>query len=83
MEDSLVVEEVMLVKFLIGPFCHLSPSHAAPASRLFYQEEVKQPHFRDTQRLNIMNNLGPPEAPYHQVMLHIGPNTKKKKKFFC
>ena len=64
MEDSLVIEEGMLVKFPLGPFCHMSPSSAAPAQGFFFhQEEVKQPHFRHTQRPNIMNCLGPPEAP--------------------
>ena len=35
MKDSLVVEEVMLIKIPLGPFCYLSPSLAAPASRFF------------------------------------------------
>ena len=31
----------------------------------FQQEEVKQPHWRDTQRPNIMKYVLPPEAPDH------------------
>ena len=31
----------------------------------FQQEEVKQPHWRDTQRPNIMNYLLTPDAPDH------------------
>ena len=65
MEDSLVVEEGMLVKFPSVPFatCLLHLQLLLQGS--FHQEEVKQPHCRDTQRPNIMNYLGPPEAPDH------------------
>ena len=60
MEDSLVVEEGMLVKFTFCPFCHLSPSPAAPAKGSFHQEEVNQPLCRNTQRPKIMKYLEPP-----------------------
>ena len=57
-EDSLVVEEVMLVKFPSVPFatCLLHLQLLLQGS--FHQEEVKQPHFIDIQRPNIMNFLG-------------------------
>ena len=35
MQDSLVVEEGMIVKIYLGPFCHLYHSPAAPAKRFF------------------------------------------------
>ena len=67
MEDSLVVEEVMLVKFPSVPFatCLLHMQLLLQGS--FHQEEVKQPHCRDTNRwgtyssifLNIMNIFDP------------------------
>ena len=65
MEDSLVVEEGMLVKLPSVPFvtCLLHMQLLIQGS--FRQEEVKQPHCRDTQRPNIINYLGPPEAPDH------------------
>ena len=65
MEDSLVVEEGMLVKFPLVPIatCLLHLQLLLQGS--FHQEEVKQPHCRDTQRPNHMNYLGPPEAPGH------------------
>ena len=50
----------------LDPFCHLSFLPPAPAKKFFFhQKEVKQPHCRDKQRPNIMNYLGPPEAPDH------------------
>ena len=63
MEDSLVVEEGMLVKFPSVPFatCLLHLQLLLQGSS--HQEEVKQPHCGDTQRPNIMNYMGPPEAP--------------------
>ena len=62
MEDSLVLEEGMLVKFPSVPFaiCLLHQQLLLQGS--FHQEEVKQPHCRDTQRPRIMNYLGPPDA---------------------
>ena len=65
MEYSLVVEEDMLFKFPSIPFatCLLHLQLLLQGS--FHQEEVKQPHCRDTQRPNIMNYLGPSEAPDH------------------
>ena len=65
MKDSLVVEEVMLVKFPSVPFatCLLHLQLLLKGS--LRQEEDEQPNFRDTQMPNIMNYLGPPEAPDH------------------
>ena len=65
MEDSLVVEEDMLVKFSLVPFASCLLHLQLLLQGSFHQEEVKQPHSRDTQRPNIMNHLGSPEAPYH------------------
>ena len=60
-----MVEDGMLVKFSTVPFamCLLHLQLLLQGS--FHQEEVKQPHCRDTHRPKIMNNLGPPEAPAH------------------
>ena len=63
MEDRLVVEEVMLVKFPSVPFATRLLHLPLLLQGSFHQEEVKQPHFRETQRPNIMNNLVSPEAP--------------------
>ena len=54
MEESLVVEEGVLVKFPSVPFatCLLHLKLLLQGS--FLQEEVKQPHCRDTQRPNII-----------------------------
>ena len=67
MQDSLVVEEGMLIKFPLVLFnTFLFPLQFPLHFFLpFYQEEVKQPHCRDTQRPNIINYLGPPDAPDH------------------
>ena len=65
MEDSVVEEKSILVKFSFVPFspCLLHLLFLLHGS--FYQEEIKQPCCRDTQRPSIMNDLGPPEAPDH------------------
>ena len=65
MEDILVVEEGIMGKFPSVPFamCLLHLQFLLQGS--FHQEEVKQPYCRDTQRSNIMNDLGPPEASAH------------------
>ena len=65
LQDSLVVEEGMLVKFPLVPLatCLLHLQLLPQGS--FHQEKVKQPHCRETQRRNIMNYLGPLEAPDH------------------
>ena len=64
MQDSLVGEEGMMVKLSLVPFATcLLPLQLLQGS--FHQEEVKQPHLRDTQRPNIMNYVVPPEAPDH------------------
>ena len=60
MQDSLVVEEGMIVKFPLVPFttCLLPLQLLLQCS--FQQEKVEQPHWRDT---HIMNYVVPPEAP--------------------
>ena len=56
----------------LGPFCHLSPLLAAPASRFFFhQEEVKEPHFRDIKRPNNTNYLEPLAAPDHLPLANL------------
>ena len=57
-QDSLVLEEGMIVKFPLVYF-------ATFAVTAFQQEELKQPHRRYTQWLNLMNFLVFPEAPDH------------------
>ena len=71
MEDSLVVEEGMFVKFLSVPFSTFLLHLQLLPQGSFHQEEVKQPHCRDTQRSNIMNYLGPPEAPDHLPLTNL------------
>ena len=70
MEDSLVVEEGMLVKFPSVPFatCLLHLQLLFQGS--FHQEEVKQPQCRDTQRPKIMNLWG---LLRHQITCHLPP----------
>ena len=65
MQDSLMVEEGMIVKYLLVLFatCVLALQLLLQGS--FHQEKVKQPHCRDTQRPNIMIYLEPPGAPDH------------------
>ena len=65
MQDSLVVEEGLIVKFPLVTFapCLLPLQLQLPGS--FQQEEVKQPNWRDTQRPSVMNYRVPPEAPDH------------------
>ena len=58
MEDSLVVEEGMLVKFPLVPFATCLLHLQLLLQESVHQEEVIQPHCRDTQRPNIMNYLG-------------------------
>ena len=67
MEDSLVVEEGMLVKFPSVPFATYPLHLQLLLQGSFHKKEVKQPHCRDTQRQrqNIMSYLGPPEALGH------------------
>ena len=65
MKNSLVVEEVMLVKFPTIHFSTCLPHLQLLLQDSFHQEEVAQPHCRDTQRPTIMNYIGPPEAPDH------------------
>ena len=70
MEDSLVVEEGMLAKFPLVPFatCLLHLQLLLQGS--FHQEEVKQLHFRGTQRPKIMNFWG---LLRHQITCHLQP----------
>ena len=70
MEDSLVVEEGMLVKFPSVPFatCPLHPQLLLQGS--FHQEEGKQLHSRDIQRPKIMNFLG---LLRHQITCNLPP----------
>ena len=70
MEDSLVVEEGMLVKFLLFPFatCLLHLQILLQGS--FHQDEVIQPHCRDTQRPKIINFWG---LLRHQITCHFPP----------
>ena len=69
-EDSLLVEDGILVKFPSVPFamCLLHLQLLLQGS--FHQEEVKQPHCRDTKRPNIMNDLG---LLRHQLTCHSPP----------
>ena len=56
MEDSLVVEEGMFVKFPLVPFATcLLHMQLLLQGFFFHQEEVEQLHCRDTQRPKIMN----------------------------
>ena len=68
MQDSLVGEEGIMVKLSLVPFatCLLPLDLLLQGS--FHQEEVKQPHLRDTQRPNLMNYVVPPEAPDHLTL---------------
>ena len=88
MEDSLVVEEGMLVNFPLVPFATCLLHLQLLLQGFFHQEEIKQPHYWDTQRPNIMNYLGPPEAPDHfplatlpsfpELCNHCGKNFRQK-----
>ena len=62
-QDSLVVEEGMIVKFPLVPFATCLLPLQLLCQGYFHQKEVKQPHCRDTQRPNIMNYVVPPEVP--------------------
>ena len=53
MQDSLVVEEGMIIKFPLVSYAILKRLLQCS----FHQEEIKQPHHRDTQKPNIMNYL--------------------------
>ena len=65
MEDSLVVEDGMLVKFSLVPLaiCLLHLQLLFQGS--FHQEEVKQPHCRDTKKTKNHEFMRPPEAQDH------------------
>ena len=58
----------MMVKFhlILFVICFLSLQFLLQG--LVRQEEVKQPHFRYTQRPNIKNYLVPLEAPDHPAL---------------
>ena len=53
MEDSLVVEEGIIIKFPLVSYAILQ----LLLQGSFHQEEIKQPHHRDTQRPTIVNYL--------------------------
>ena len=89
MEDSLVVEEGILVKFPSVPFATCLLLWQLLFQGSLHQEEVKHAHCRDKQRPSIMNDLGPLEAPAHLPLAtppclpeqynHCGKNFYKKK----
>ena len=60
-QDSLVVQEGMIVKFPMVPVATFS----APALMFFQQEEIKKQHRRYTQRPSIMNYLLTPKTLDH------------------
>ena len=64
-QDSLVVEEGMIVKFPLVPFATCLLPLQLLLQDSFHQEEVKQTHLRYTQRPKIMNYVVHPEAPDH------------------
>ena len=70
MEDSLVVQEGIMVKIPSVPFamCLLHLQLLLQGS--FHQEEVKQPHCRDKQRPKVMNFWG---LLRHQITCHLAP----------
>ena len=70
MEDSLVVEEGIMVKFPTVPFAMCLFHLQVMLQCSFHLEEVTQPYCRDTQRPNIMNDLG---LLRHQLTCHSPP----------
>ena len=69
MEDSLV-EEGMLVKFPLVPFATFLLHLQLLLQGSFHQEEIKQPHCKETQRPKIMKFLG---LLRHQITCHLPP----------
>ena len=65
MQDSLVLDEGIIVKFLMVSFANCLLPLKLLLQGPFHQEEVKQPHLRDTRSPNIMNHLVPPEPSCH------------------
>ena len=65
MQDCMVVEEGMMVKFSLVPFstCFLPLQLLIPGS--IHQKEVRQAHLRDIQRPKIIYYVVPPEVPNH------------------
>ena len=57
MQDSLVVEDGMMVKYPLIPFATCIPPLQLLLFGSFQQEEVKQPYCRDAQRPKNMNYL--------------------------
>ena len=88
-EDSLVVEEGISVKFPLVPFAMCLLLRQLLLQGFFHQEEIKHPHCRYTQRPKIMNDMGPPEPPADLPLAtpsclpeqynHCGKNFYKKK----
>ena len=70
-----MVEEVKLVKFLLGPFATFLLHLQLLLQGSFHQEEVKQPHCRDTQKPNIINYLGSPEASDNLPRFNVSQNS--------
>ena len=69
-EDSLVVEGVMLIKFPLVTFATFFLHLQLLLKGSFHQEEVKQPHCKDTQRPKIMNFWS---LLRHQIACHLPP----------
>ena len=71
-QDSLVVQEGMIVKFPLvpvvifaSPALRFFPARRSSRRRSSFQQEEVQPYSRDTHRPNIMNYLVTPKAPDH------------------
>ena len=60
-QDSLVVQEGMIVKFVLVPVI----TFAVPASRFFPARRSLKPHCTDTQRSKTMNYLATHQATDH------------------
>ena len=83
MQDSLLVEEGMIVKFPLVPYAICLPPLQLLLQEYFQQEKDKQPDWRDTQRPNIMNYMVPEQCNHsgktlsrnsslskHMIMVH-------------
>ena len=88
MQDSLVVEGGILVKFSLVPFTTFFVPLQLLLLGSLHQEEGKQPHHRDTQRSNIITYIVLPKAPDHLLLatlsclsghcIHFGQNFSRK-----
>ena len=70
MKDSLVVEKGILVKFSSVPLATCLLHLQLQLQGSFHQDEVKQPHCRDTQRPKVLNFWG---LLRHQITCHSAP----------